>query len=186
MAHHLLPSELPAGSLAADLDFYLPRTSHGSSLSPAITAALLANAGRPDDALHHLDIALRIDLDDLTGMTGSGLHIATLAGVWQALLFGFAGVSVRDGAVSVDPHLPRRWASLTLRFRCLRRRVELSVDGDAAVVTVERSIACSRPRQRTGPGYPPATSRRHRHRMGGASLMHVMLAFASSEPTITP
>ena len=136
MAHHLLPSELPAGSLAADLDFYLPRTSHGSSLSPAITAALLANAGRPDDALHHLDIALRLDLDDLTGMTGSGLHIATLAGVWQALLFGFAGVSVRDGAVSVNPHLPRRWSRLTLRFRCLRRRVELSVDGDAAVVTV--------------------------------------------------
>jgi trehalose/maltose hydrolase-like predicted phosphorylase len=136
MAHHLLPSELPAGSLAADLDFYLPRTSHGSSLSPAITAALLARAGRPDDALRYLDIALRLDLDDLTGMTGSGLHLATLAGVWQALLFGFAGVRVSGGEVTVNPRLPRRWTSLTLRFRCLRRRVELDVVDDSAVVIV--------------------------------------------------
>lgn len=136
MAHHLVPSDMPAGSLAADLDFYLPRTAHGSSLSPAITAALLARAGRPDDALRYLDIALRIDLDDLTGMTGSGLHLATLAGVWQALLFGFAGVQVHDRVVTVNPHLPRRWSSFTLRFRCLRRRVELCLSADSAVVTV--------------------------------------------------
>jgi trehalose/maltose hydrolase-like predicted phosphorylase len=135
MAHHLLPADLPVGSLAADLEFYLPRTAHGSSLSPAITAALLARAGQPDEALEHLDIAMRIDLDDLTGMTGAGLHLATLAGVWQALLFGFAGASVRDGVLSLDPHLPRRWASLTLRFHCLSRRLELRIADNSAVVT---------------------------------------------------
>ncbi|HEX7105833.1 MAG TPA: glycosyl hydrolase family 65 protein [Acidothermaceae bacterium] len=136
MAHHLLPGDLPVGSLTADLEFYLPRTAHGSSLSPAITAALLARAGRPDEALKHLDIAMRIDLDDLTGVTGAGLHLATLAGVWQALLFGFAGAFVRDGVLNLDPHLPRRWGSLILRFRCLSRRLQLRIADDSAVVTV--------------------------------------------------
>lgn len=145
MAHHLLPAELPAGSLAADLDFYLPRTAHGSSLSPAITAALLAKAGRPDDALRYLDIALRIDLDDLTGMTGAGLHLATLAGVWQALLFGFAGVAVHDNAVTINPQLPRRWGSLNLRFRCLRRRVELSMTNDTTMVTASGPLQVRTP-----------------------------------------
>jgi trehalose/maltose hydrolase-like predicted phosphorylase len=148
MAHHLLPDDMPPGSLAGDLDFYLPRTAHGSSLSPPITASLLARAGRPDDALVLLDVALRLDLDDLTGMTGSGLHLATLGGVWQALLFGFAGARVNAGALSLDPRLPDRWGSLRLRFRCLGRHVDLNMATDSALVSVSgplpiRTPACS-------------------------------------------
>lgn len=148
MAHYLLGDQMPAGSLAADLDFYLPRTAHGSSLSPAIVAALLARAGRPDEAVDLLDIALRLDLDDLTGMTGSGLHLATLGGVWQALLRGFAGACMDDGALSLDPHLPTRWGSLRLRFRCRGRRVQLDLTSSTTVVTVNgpllvRTPACA-------------------------------------------
>ncbi len=140
MAHHLVPADLPCGSLAADLDYYLPRTAHGSSLSPAIAASLLAQAGRADDALALLDIALRLDLDDLTGMTSSGLHLATLAGVWQALLFGFAGVQVRAGRLRLDPHLPSHWSSLGLRFHCLGRRIALQVAPDVTTVVVSRPL----------------------------------------------
>ena len=38
MLHHLLPDEVAPGSLEANLDFYGPRTAHGSSLSPGIHA----------------------------------------------------------------------------------------------------------------------------------------------------
>lgn len=147
MAHHLLPDAMPVGSLDADLDFYLPRTAHGSSLSPAITASLLARAGRPDEALALLDIALRLDLDDLTGMTAAGLHLATLGGVWQALLFGFAGVRVVDGALLVDPQLPLRWSSLNLRFLCLGRRISLRLGHDSATIDVSGPL-----KVRTGDG----------------------------------
>lgn len=145
MAHHLVPGDMPPGSLADDLDFYLPRTAHGSSLSPAITASLLARAGRPDDALALLDIALRLDLDDLTGMTSSGLHLATLGGVWQALLFGFAGARVDAGALSLDPHLPTRWGSLRLRFRCLDRHIDLRMTADSTLVTVSGPLSIRTP-----------------------------------------
>ena len=145
MAHHLLPTDMPPGSLVADLDFYLPRTAHGSSLSPAITASLLARAGRPDEALELLDIALRLDLDDLTSVTSAGLHLATLGGVWQALLFGFAGARVDDGALSLDPQLPSRWGSLGLRFRCLGRHVELMVTPTSTLVTVNGPLTVRTP-----------------------------------------
>jgi len=76
------------------MDFYGPRTAHGSSLSPAITASLLARAGRPDEALAMLRTALALDLDDLTGTTGAGLHMANLGGVlagrWSAASPGCA------------------------------------------------------------------------------------------------
>ena len=62
MLHHLVPGEIAAGSLAPNLDYYGPRTAHGSSLSPAVTASLLARAGRPDEALAMLRTALALDL----------------------------------------------------------------------------------------------------------------------------
>ncbi len=93
MLHHLVPDEMAAGSLGPCLAFYEPRTAHGSSLSPAISASLLARSGEPERALELFRLAALLDLDDLTGTTAGGLHLATMGGVWQALAFGFLGIS---------------------------------------------------------------------------------------------
>jgi trehalose/maltose hydrolase-like predicted phosphorylase len=127
MLHHLVPEEVAPGSLEPNLDFYEPRTAHGSSLSPAIHASLFARAGRLADALSTLRLASRIDLDDVTGTTAGGLHLATMGGVWQALAFGFAGARPVGDALELDPHLPPDWASLELRveFRGTPVRIRL-------------------------------------------------------------
>ena len=117
MLHHLVPDEVVADSLPANLDFYEPRTAHGSSLSPAIHAALLARLRRYEPALEWLRIAARIDLDDLTGSTAGGLHLATMGGLWQAIVHGFAGVRVLPDRLLVDPRLPPQWNSLKIGLR---------------------------------------------------------------------
>jgi trehalose/maltose hydrolase-like predicted phosphorylase len=131
MLHHLVPDEVEPNSLLPNLDFYEPRTAHGSSLSPAIHAALHARAGRFRDALAALHVAARIDLDDLTGTTASGVHLATMGGLWQALVFGFGGIRPRGDALSVEPHLPREWSALEvrLRFRGSPLRLRIARDG---------------------------------------------------------
>ncbi len=62
MLHYLVPDKLATGSLEPNLDFYRPRTAHGSTLSPGVYAALLARAGRSAEALEMLRLAARIDL----------------------------------------------------------------------------------------------------------------------------
>ena len=54
-----------------------------------------------------------MDLANAAGNTSDGVHIASAAGVWQALVFGFGGVREYDGELSITPHLPPRWDSLT-------------------------------------------------------------------------
>ncbi|MEX2554988.1 MAG: glycosyl hydrolase family 65 protein, partial [Actinomycetota bacterium] len=141
MLHHMIPDDVVAGSLAPNLAHYGPRTAHGSSLSPAIQAALLARSGRPDEALVPFRLACRMDLDDLTGTTASGLHIATMGGVWQALAFGFLGLAAEGEALRVAPVLPATWDALemTFRFRGRRLRVRaengsVTIDPDAPLV----------------------------------------------------
>ena len=143
MLHHLVPDEVAPGSLRANLDFYDPRTAHGSSLSPAIHASLMARAGDADRALELLRIASRLDLDDLTGTTAGGLHIATMGGVWQALAFGFAGLRNRSGSLNIDPHLPRAWDKLELRLRFRSAWMRLGLTEDRIEVAVDAPITVS-------------------------------------------
>jgi len=141
MLHHLVPDQVEPGSLGPNLDYYGPRTAHGSSLSPAVTASLLARAGRPDEALAMLRVALAMDLDDLTGMTGAGLHMANLGAAWQAVTAGMAGVRIRAGVLTVDPRLPAAWDGLHLRFRCLGRKVRLDITHDRTEIWADAPLA---------------------------------------------
>ncbi|MFJ4654480.1 glycosyl hydrolase family 65 protein [Nocardia sp. NPDC088792] len=143
MLHHMIPEEVAPGSLAVNLDFYGPRTTHGSSLSQAPIAALLARAGRAEEALDMLEPALRLDLDDRTATSAGGLHMATLGGAWQAMLFGFGGIRVRGGVLSVRPLLPRRWRRLSLRFHCLGRKIRLDLTTGGVAMHTDGPIPVS-------------------------------------------
>jgi trehalose/maltose hydrolase-like predicted phosphorylase len=100
-------------------------------LSPAIHASLFARAGRLHDAVHWLRVAADVDIADVTGTTAGGLHVATMGGVWQALVWGFAGVRPRADALAVDPRLPDEWDAYEVRvqFRGVPVRVRVAHDG---------------------------------------------------------
>ncbi|HLF40542.1 MAG TPA: glycosyl hydrolase family 65 protein [Acidimicrobiia bacterium] len=145
LLHHLVPEETAPGSLEPNLDYYGPRTAHGSSLSPAITAALLARAGRLDDALDAFRMAARLDLDDLTGTTSAGLHLATMGGLWQALAHGFLGMRPLDGVLHLDPRLPEAWRGLGMRLRFRGARIGVSALGDRLTVTSDAPVTVQLP-----------------------------------------
>lgn len=149
MLHHLVPDEVEDGSLAPNLAFYGPRTAHGSSLSPAVHASLLARSGHPDEALELFRLAARLDLDDVTGTTAGGLHLATMGGVWQALAVGFLGLQPRVDVLEIAPRLPSAWRGLSMRFR-FRAQPVLVRATDASV-----TVSCARPLTvRVGHGPP--------------------------------
>jgi trehalose/maltose hydrolase-like predicted phosphorylase len=131
MLHHLVPEAVEPGSLTPNLAYYEPRSAHGSSLSPAIHAGLFARAGRFGPALEALRLSCRLDVDDLTGTTSGGLHLATMGGVWQALVFGFAGVRATPDGLSVDPRLPDAWNALEINLQFQGKPVRIRIEHEA-------------------------------------------------------
>ena len=140
MLHHLVPSEVEPGSLVPNLDYYEPRTSHGSSLSPAIHAALMARVGRADQALETLRMAADIDLHDTTSTTAGGVHVATLGGIWQAVVLGFCGLRPRGDAIEVDPILPGEWDAVDARIQFRGARVRVRVEPGTFTVSADRPV----------------------------------------------
>ena len=145
MAHFLAPDCAVPGSLAANLDYYLPRTAHGSSLSPAVHATLLARVGRPEEALALLRTAAAVDFDDLTGSTAGGLHLANLGGMWQALAHGFAGLTVTGPGdlLAIDPCLPDEWEEIRLGLRWRGRSLNLVCRHDGVHVGCDAPVTVS-------------------------------------------
>jgi trehalose/maltose hydrolase-like predicted phosphorylase len=134
MAYHLLPDEVAPELLESNLDFYEPRTAHGSSLSPAMHASVMARAGRLDDAVECLRLAAGIDLYDLTATGAGGVHVAAMGGVWQAIAFGFMGLRAHGDALVVDPRIPPQWDALAMRV-CFRG-VPLALRADPEVLRI--------------------------------------------------
>jgi trehalose/maltose hydrolase-like predicted phosphorylase len=140
MLHHLVPDEVEQGSLERNLDFYEPRTAHGSSLSLGVHASLFARAGALERAVELLRLASRIDLDDTTGTTADGLHLAAMGSVWQALVFGFAGVRPRQGLLGLDPKLPADWRALEFRLRFRGSAVRVRIEHSLVTIHADPAI----------------------------------------------
>ena len=134
MIAHMLPELVPLDITAANYRYYEPRTSHGSSLSPAIHALIAARIGAIDEANAYFRMAAAIDLNDEMGNASQGIHMASLGGLWQAAVAGFGGTRVHDDALRIDPHLPGHWTRLA--FPVLFRGVELYVDATANSLSV--------------------------------------------------
>ncbi len=127
----LLPDDVDTDTQAANYDYYEPRTSHGSSLSPAMHALVAARLGRLDDALAYFRLAGGVDLDNRMGNAADGVHIATMGGLWQAAVFGFGGVRADGDAIRVDPKLPPAWTGLTFPVTWRGTRITVSIRTDA-------------------------------------------------------
>ncbi len=143
MLCHILSDEYGDDVARANYDYYEPITSHGSSLSPGIHAAVAARLGDVSTAVEDFKMAAAIDLADNMGNAARGLHMATMGGLWQAAVMGFAGLQRRDEALLIDPHLPPAWkkVSVPLCFRGARAQFELRrrKAGDEVGITVERA-----------------------------------------------
>lgn len=114
----------------ANWEFYEPYTEHGSSLSACAYAIVAANIGFTDWAYKYFMKTATVDLNGSTRQyLGSlyigGTHPAANGGSWNTAIYGFAGVSYKDGILDISPNIPNKWQSLS--FKLLWQGVRLTV-----------------------------------------------------------
>ena len=110
--------EVSTEILQTNWDYYAPLTdsTYGSSLCPSIHAILASRLGATADAYRDFMQAALVDLEDSRGNTADGIHAASAGGVWQAVVFGFAGIQLTDSAPVANPHLPPTWTRLKFKL----------------------------------------------------------------------
>jgi len=123
-------------SKKANFDFYEPRCSHESSLSPGIHSILAAELGYHDKAYRYWEHAARLDLDDYNRNTSHGLHTTSMAAAWLNVVYGFGGMRSDGPVLSFNPSLPARWTSFRFRLKHRGSTLEVGITRDAATFSV--------------------------------------------------
>jgi trehalose/maltose hydrolase-like predicted phosphorylase len=121
---------------AHNVDYYERRTVRDSSLSACTQAVMCAEVGHLELAHDYAYEAALIDLRDLHSNTRDGLHMASLAGAWTALVVGFGGLRDDEGILAVDPQLPDGIARLCFRLRWRDFRVTVDVNHSDVTYTL--------------------------------------------------
>jgi alpha,alpha-trehalose phosphorylase len=99
-----------------DFEYYEPLTVRDSSLSACTQAIVAAETGHVHLAYDYLGEAALMDLQDRAHNTRNGLHIASLAGSWLALVAGFGGMRDHGGRLRFAPRLPAGIERLAFRI----------------------------------------------------------------------
>jgi len=99
------------------LDYYMARTTHGTTLSPLVHTWVLVRNNDPR-AWEMMQTALRADLTDiLGGTTREGIHLGMMAGTADMFQRGFTGARISDGILNLDPVFQDKIKQLKCKLR---------------------------------------------------------------------
>ncbi len=136
LAMHLRGDAFTPGEKARNFAYYEPLTVRDSSLSACSQAVIAAEVGHLDLAYDYLGETALVDLHNLKHNTGDGLHLASLAGTWIALVAGFGGMRARAGRLSFAPRLPQGITRLAFRMRYRSRRIAVTITAGTATYQI--------------------------------------------------
>ena len=129
---HLFTKE----ELKRNYDFYQEVTLHHSSLSTCIFGILACEIDEYEEAYTYFAQSARMDLDDYHNNVYAGIHAANMAGTWQAIVNGFAGVRCREGQLRFRPYLPKKWESYAFKIRYGRCVLGVTISREGATFTL--------------------------------------------------
>ncbi|MGV9539750.1 trehalose-phosphatase [Nocardia beijingensis] len=133
LAH--LGYDLPGEMIPRTIDYYLSRTSHGSTLSALVHAWVLARANR-DRAVEFFDQVLGSDVADIQGgTTAEGIHLAAMAGSVDLLQRCFTGMELRRDRLVFCPYWPQSLGALCFPVIYRGHRLTVRVSGDGVEVS---------------------------------------------------
>jgi len=96
-----------------NIEYYLSRTTHGSTLSRIVYSMLLLKVGNKDLAWKLFYQALTSDYSDIQGgTTAEGIHLGVMGATLNVVTSFFAGIDYRGPELEINPNLPDAWQSI--------------------------------------------------------------------------
>jgi alpha,alpha-trehalose phosphorylase len=136
LAMHWCPEDFTAEEKARNVDYYERITTRDSSLSACTQAVMCTEVGHLELAHDYAWEAALVDLRDLHANTRDGLHMASLAGAWSAIVEGFGGLREYGSVLALAPRLPEGITGLRFRLRHSGLRLLVEADHDTTRVSL--------------------------------------------------
>ncbi|CAN5568608.1 hypothetical protein BH24ACT21_BH24ACT21_15970 [soil metagenome] len=120
-----------------NVEYYEPRTTHGSTLSFVVHADALADFD-PKASWEMFLTALESDVGDVQGgTTQEGIHMGVMAGTLDLIQRGYLGAEIRDGTLYFDPKQTEKLEGLFLPMRFHETPIDVTLKGGKLTVAAQ-------------------------------------------------
>lgn len=143
----LMEDLFPLDVKKANWNYYEPKTLHDSSLSLSTHVILASDMKDKKMAYDLFQRAIRIDAGENMKSSDPGIHAASIAGIWQSVVYGFGGLRMLHGNLRICPALPENWKRLEFsvfwhgqRLRIVVDHENLQVINETGTETVEMEV----------------------------------------------
>ena len=132
LAMHIRGEAFTLEQMSRNFPYYEMITVRDSSLSACSQAVMAAETGHLGLAYEYVGEAALVDIADLEHNTQDGLHMASLAGAWIALVEGLGGLRIEETRLGFCPRLPENLRTLRFRVTYRGRRLKVAIEGGQA------------------------------------------------------
>jgi alpha,alpha-trehalase len=125
----------PGRDVPRNVEYYLARTSDGSTLSGVVHSWVLARLDRAR-SWDRLSASLESDVADIQGgTTREGIHLGAMAGTVDIVQRAYTGLVVRDDCLWFDPALPEELVRLDTELHYRGHRVQIELNPEVLRLT---------------------------------------------------
>jgi len=125
-------------TLQPNFDYYIRRTSHGSTLSRIVHAYLANELGKGDLAWEMYMEALSSDYVDIQGgTTAEGIHAGVMGSTLLFIIQSIAGIHFRDEVLSVNPALPAGWKKIKFNFAFRKKYYTFEIFLEKIIISID-------------------------------------------------
>jgi len=130
-------------SIPKNIEYYIRRTSHGSTLSYIVHSWVLARSGR-SESWPLFRRALMSDIGDIQGgTTREGIHLGAMAGTVDLMQRGYAGIEKHGNVLCLNPCLPDPIRALRMEVRYRGHALRLEITHEE--IRVDADFSSARP-----------------------------------------
>lgn len=138
LAHFIFEDAQSMETIRRSFLYYEGITTHDSSLSTCIYSIVASRLGMKEKAYEYFGNSAKLDLFNTHKNTKDGIHTANMGGTYMAIVYGFAGLRLKESGLYLAPYLPEKWDSYRFRFLYQGSQIEVETDKRGTRLTLKQ------------------------------------------------
>lgn len=116
LSHFIFEDYQSIETIRKSFDYYEKITTHDSSLSRCIFSIVASKLGLVDKAYDYFGDSAKLDLFNTHKNTKDGIHTANMGGNYMAIVYGFAGLRIKEKGLYFSPLIPKPWKEFSFKI----------------------------------------------------------------------
>ncbi|MFV0466810.1 MAG: glycoside hydrolase family 65 protein [Lachnospiraceae bacterium] len=135
-AHFIYEDAQSIETIRNSFAYYEKVTTHDSSLSTCIFSIMASKLGQKEKAYEYFGDSAKLDLFNTHNNTKDGIHTANMGGNYMAVVYGFAGLRLKEKGLYFAPSLPSQWSGYRFKLTYRGSKILVDINNDRALYTL--------------------------------------------------